>query len=309
MAEDIDARLLEALGIEEIAEPGESPALAPDPTCGVCGDRIQGAEVRCPECEAPHHAECWEYNEGCSIYGCQGVLAEVRRRGQTLPALQEPEPQVQELSPPTGELAAVQRRLASLPPSTWHLTGFLLLVLSFVFAAADLRDRGYPGLGAGLTFALGNIFFWLGAMIQEILLWSVNRDRPRRLFSLGDTSTKDLQARLVRDPKDLEALTALALVHFARRDWKQAAHFYEQALTLAPEQPELLFRYAKTLDQLGRQEEVRELFTRLVRDHGEHSAARNARYWLERLSRLEKYRAELRERRLAAGLDTRPQSG
>lgn len=40
-------------------------------TCQVCGDRIVEQRVRCADCGAPHHPECWEYAGACSIYGCQ----------------------------------------------------------------------------------------------------------------------------------------------------------------------------------------------------------------------------------------------
>lgn len=29
----------------------------------------------CPQCGAPHHAECWERNQGCTAPGCQGTRA------------------------------------------------------------------------------------------------------------------------------------------------------------------------------------------------------------------------------------------
>jgi hypothetical protein len=28
--------------------------------------------VRCHECDAPHHADCWEDNKGCAVVGCAG---------------------------------------------------------------------------------------------------------------------------------------------------------------------------------------------------------------------------------------------
>lgn len=44
--------------------------------CEVCGERIDrkdlGDLVLCLRCNAIHHRECWNYNKGCAIYGCQG---------------------------------------------------------------------------------------------------------------------------------------------------------------------------------------------------------------------------------------------
>ena len=38
--------------------------------CPVCGEGVGPAPTRCRICDAPHHFDCWEYNEGCGVYGC-----------------------------------------------------------------------------------------------------------------------------------------------------------------------------------------------------------------------------------------------
>lgn len=41
--------------------------------CPICGDLLAtDLVVRCSLCDSPHHHECWEYNEGCSTYACEG---------------------------------------------------------------------------------------------------------------------------------------------------------------------------------------------------------------------------------------------
>jgi hypothetical protein len=44
------------------------PVLGPCPICGACLSRPTAS---CPRCHTAHHLECWEYNGGCSIYGCE----------------------------------------------------------------------------------------------------------------------------------------------------------------------------------------------------------------------------------------------
>lgn len=43
-------------------------------TCPYCRFPIKPGEeiVVCPECEVPHHADCWDENDGCTTYGCTG---------------------------------------------------------------------------------------------------------------------------------------------------------------------------------------------------------------------------------------------
>lgn len=64
-------------------KPGAPPAPAgpaPDPVwialaqglrCAVCstGDGPQDW-VACPSCETSHHTDCWEFQDGCAVYGC-----------------------------------------------------------------------------------------------------------------------------------------------------------------------------------------------------------------------------------------------
>ncbi len=70
-------RLLDAVqrrareGIQILgAGPAESETHE-QPTCRVCGEPIAGAHVNCARCRTPHHADCWDFVGGCSVYGCQ----------------------------------------------------------------------------------------------------------------------------------------------------------------------------------------------------------------------------------------------
>lgn len=56
----------------------ELGGVAVDPVgsqCRVCAHELAERLVMCSRCEAPHHAECWAYNEGCSTYGCRSGVA------------------------------------------------------------------------------------------------------------------------------------------------------------------------------------------------------------------------------------------
>jgi hypothetical protein len=59
---------VDAAGVDLVAV--SRPEVA---TCRVCGDELAGPVRACPACDTPHHPECWEYNAGCSTFGCRGV--------------------------------------------------------------------------------------------------------------------------------------------------------------------------------------------------------------------------------------------
>jgi Interferon-induced transmembrane protein/GYF domain 2/Prokaryotic RING finger family 1 len=40
--------------------------------CPYCRETIAAGDLyRCPACEAPHHADCWRENNGCTVFGCK----------------------------------------------------------------------------------------------------------------------------------------------------------------------------------------------------------------------------------------------
>jgi hypothetical protein len=41
--------------------------------CPVCSVAVTEDPHPCPRCETIHHLDCWEYNEGCTTYGCAGA--------------------------------------------------------------------------------------------------------------------------------------------------------------------------------------------------------------------------------------------
>ncbi|MCS6862251.1 MAG: hypothetical protein NZT92_18255 [Abditibacteriales bacterium] len=41
------------------------------PVCQICGEELTWNKVVCRRCRTPHHRDCWEYNGGCSVYGCK----------------------------------------------------------------------------------------------------------------------------------------------------------------------------------------------------------------------------------------------
>jgi len=55
--------------------------------CGICQTSIEPSEVdaSCPSCRALCHAECWEENGGCSVYGCDQVRATEPRDAMEIP--------------------------------------------------------------------------------------------------------------------------------------------------------------------------------------------------------------------------------
>ena len=73
--EDLSSTDLQQLAVREIIprpKPIAHRAEKRLAECPVCQTRILQGEmfVTCPDCNTPHHEDCWEYNSGCGRYGC-----------------------------------------------------------------------------------------------------------------------------------------------------------------------------------------------------------------------------------------------
>lgn len=69
-------------------EPSTSAQAVPvERRCPICQTKVAAGEpvVECPECRTEHHADCWEENGGCAIYGCPRVPPTEARNALEIP--------------------------------------------------------------------------------------------------------------------------------------------------------------------------------------------------------------------------------
>lgn len=122
--------------------------------CQICGEEMSRASAyACSRCGAPHHQDCFSFNEGrCAIFGCgHGELTSF----QNLPAtLQHKEMTITEATRPEFSLAPVLESLKR---------------------KALTRSKDLPKtLGAGLFGSVLTMFgFWLfvGSAARDGMLW------------------------------------------------------------------------------------------------------------------------------------------
>lgn len=174
----------------------QAPALpAKDAPCPVCGEAVGAAPTKCPTCATPHHFDCWEYNEGCGVYGCK---AKVRR---------EPVAEANTVALP-AKLGMPHKRVGSYA-GVWWVPPFegLTAVLFEVLAIASLSG-GHVGLGLGA----------LAAMVATIAFIAVSSVRyyvdfeHRMITKAKSVAGRDLLEWNVESLDGIESLE-LRLVH------------------------------------------------------------------------------------------------
>jgi hypothetical protein len=48
--------------------------------CPICRNDVGERVAVCRDCETPHHTDCWEWAEGCAVFGCRQARARVLDR-------------------------------------------------------------------------------------------------------------------------------------------------------------------------------------------------------------------------------------
>ena len=52
--------------------------------CPICACEIKETPVTCDRCGVEYHLDCWNYNEGCAIYGCRPPVASTTGSGLSI---------------------------------------------------------------------------------------------------------------------------------------------------------------------------------------------------------------------------------
>ena len=57
------------------ASSGEAISASRSELCAICQSPLGAEEQKaaCPDCAAVYHADCWQENRGCAVYGCPQV--------------------------------------------------------------------------------------------------------------------------------------------------------------------------------------------------------------------------------------------
>jgi len=71
----VPAAVSGAPGAPATSAPAQAITAADSNLCAICQSPLSEAEAKavCPDCAAVYHAECWQENRGCAVYGCPQV--------------------------------------------------------------------------------------------------------------------------------------------------------------------------------------------------------------------------------------------
>lgn len=124
-------------------------------TCPYCREPLSAGRVReCPTCHLPHHADCWEENHGCTVFGCASapddeprLAVSTAEAGTTTQeangAFVPPYPAPPPLMPPMPHPGGVTLPFAAAPIVNWMPAAVLFAVSAVLEMVKSflVRDR------------------------------------------------------------------------------------------------------------------------------------------------------------------------
>ena len=212
--------------------------------CQVCGDVLDGAtpETRCPACETPHHSDCWNFAEGCAVYGCAGSLSLARQQavGRALEEMPDDveapdgshvvEIHLPELRIPPAVVRAVGRHGSGIPTPVWFVVG-LMSTAFFLGRLAFEARMGTVLLGEFVGMSLGGLMMATSPFLPRFFL---DLEHHGQALEVDETSRKQLEARLGEVPDNVYLLEAVALERLAEGDAEGASELLERIVDLQP---------------------------------------------------------------------------
>jgi TM2 domain-containing membrane protein YozV len=169
------------------------------PYCRAPFDDVNGQAIECEGCGTPHHADCYEENGGCTVFGCSKAPGEEPKVAVSVPevaGVQLSGVQLAGVSRPVylAPSAVTQPSPAGVNPAMPYAPGpetknkmtFTMLGLFLGSFGAHNFYAGYTGRAVGqmclsvLTIGFGIPLAWIWAVIEICL---VDRDSAGVQFS------------------------------------------------------------------------------------------------------------------------------
>lgn len=244
--------------------------------CPVCKEPLEERVRSCERCDTPHHEDCWDYSEGCSVFACKPSSA--------LDLV--PSPALVLRAPSTSLRERVQSglsRLAQVNSWQWALFGGWVFVWAGFLAFDSLVPWGL-GLVPARVASLISLFGLLMVLDSRRLppLLSLLAKQFHSPQAVEETPLKTLEARLSEAPKNLHVLEALADGLQAQGRPDRALGLYQEALSIHPREHRIRYRLARCLVLLGEVPQARTEFHTLIRNAPESGYSDLARRWLAR---------------------------
>ncbi len=211
--------------------------------CPVCGVQVEFEPYYCQQCHAVHHRECWHYNEGCAVYGCNPTTKEPQT---TDPMVVLPSTKVKHCLNKVASGAhevkegawTLIRAFLSLPVHgrlyVWLVSGLLMVAVlsfsNFLWASRQMRNIFTFSSVALFLFSTGHLCFASLFISPEECFYP----KPKDNAPVKHHSDKELERLFALNPKNTNIAEALAYQAQTKGHYDRARELYEMCLQKNP---------------------------------------------------------------------------
>ena len=245
--------------------------------CLVCGVSLEEEIRTCTRCETPHHIDCWEYSQGCAVFGCKSSHHVVLVN----PDLAKTD-QVHGFNFRNFLLSLLQRGAQASVLQIAYLGALCTAVFGFILLDCILPNgsRLIP-----TSIPIFGTLFGIIMMIESRRISTISNLLFKQIHqpaAIEETPLKTLEAKLSEDPKNLNLMEALAYGLQSEGSLERALELYQDALSIFPREHRIRFRLARCHYAMGNQEETRKEFQTLIQIAPEGAFSEMAKRWLSK---------------------------
>jgi tetratricopeptide (TPR) repeat protein len=271
-------------------------------SCPVCGEGFEALEslIRCSRCDTYHHKECWDYNDGCAIYGCKASLTLARDSAQAEVAIVSDLVPEQTISSRLENY--VSRAIVALSYFSaihWYVAGLSLVSLSLValgkltplwsvtayLTFQPLVGVGpYDGLLRGIVilgFITGFFTLLFAGFIEESLRRHCPHHIGEKIKLPEDYSPKEIDALLLNNDKNVNILELAGFLYYSLGKFERAADLYEKALAMDSEHQNCVYQLGRCYGELGRLHDSLEAFHKSWQMNKISGIGQKSRWWAD----------------------------
>jgi tetratricopeptide (TPR) repeat protein len=271
-------------------------------SCPVCGELRKDSEevssvslveesvVLCPRCETWHHKECWDYNDGCAIYGCKASLILAREAAQIEIATNDEILAQRTVGARAKHCLAKSVHVMSLLSEThWYIGGVSLTAVSIMLLAKFIGMTSYgriPYYAIIRTVAFHSLL--LGFFILALA-----RFLPTFLKSLGtwgasseikfpsDYTPKEIDALVTEECKNVNTLELAGFLHYSQGNFERARDLFKQALAIDDEHQNCTYQLGRCFAKLGELDTALKILNRGWEMNHLSGVGKKSKWWAE----------------------------
>jgi len=262
-----------------------------------------GEVIDCPRCDTPHHKECWDYNDGCAVYGCKAAMVAVVESGSDL-IIQHSEvlsdfdgkaDQIPSVYDDTGSQVSLINtvkehglkmiyHLSLLQEVHWYTVGISLTVSSLLLLSKFMYPLGNNRIVRTIAFHCLLIGFFITILARVLPDFLRHFDKKKTTYALkmpSEYTPKEIDALISDSTKNINTLEYAGCLHMAQFNFDRARDIFQRAIELDSDHQNCQFQLGRCFEKLGKYEIALATFEQAWKINKLSGVGEKSRWWAD----------------------------